>query len=312
MRHWLALGALLAVAPARARDAATDRNGGVEIREEPTVSAYARDSIPAPVQDEPTPFVVVDDGKARRGPPPDEVQKPHGYPHWVARQLERSRGWLDPFVGPEIFPEISVADRPVPSWNRIDDRLFIDNEAAVRLYVLDLVFPSTFADGERPRAFSQMELDLRIPIFLDQGRHHILMPLVGAIIPMQGAPTRENSGARMRLAYGVSTGSFAAHAWGGFDVAPDPLTDGPRRNLARYGLALGATFGEHIQIQANGEMENPRGEGFTLNTAAGLYYWPRSLPTIQLGLAGLLSMIEDAEFEVSRIGGVFELSYNFL
>lgn len=303
MRHAVLSCALLAwSATAAAQDAATD---DAEIHR-------ARRTWPAPAPDEPTPLVLVEEGQPRPPAPPDVVARKRGHALWVERHLEGGRRWIDPFLGPELYPEISVGDSAQPRWDRAQRELEIENALELKLYVLELRFPSTFADGGRPRAFSSRDADLRIPIRLDAGDHHRLLALVGALVPLVGGATEDNSGAHALLGYGYSRGTGTFQLYGGLAVEPDPFAPGPRerRSIARYGGSVGVGLGDHVDLHLDADLRNPRGAGYDLFVTPGVHFWPRRLPTLQIGLAALLALEEGLDLE--KVGGIFELSYNFL
>ncbi|MGI5860934.1 MAG: hypothetical protein ACOX6T_02635 [Myxococcales bacterium] len=283
----------------------------------PYVAAVEHDLRPAEqgatpeVQTEPD-FEVIEPGKGpiSKAPPTaalredesvrDEIPEPVWA--WPIQHLEASRNFPDPFLGGEVYPEVSIGTTTLAA--HVDKSKAIEFASTVDLsfYWLKVRFPviSTL-DGSRPEP--AVDFNLKVPFAIPGSDSNWLGVSWGATLSDSRPILADSS--RFELLYAYGGGVLAAQLRVGYGYRELLPGLGLRQGLL-YGAQLGLTLGK---VQPMVEVDGMRfvGGDDQISILPGVRFLPATLPTLQIGVAGLAVLGGN-----DRFGGLVELSYNFL
>ncbi len=115
---------------------------------------------------------------------------------------------------------------------------------------------------------------------------------------------------RLQAMWGYGGRLLATQLRVGYGYAQTFASSELRQGLL-YGAQLGLNLGK-VQplVEVDGVSFNDRGDQVTI--LPGLQFLPASLPTMQLGVSGLIGLTFDDSTLSNRYGAVIEASYNFL
>jgi hypothetical protein len=252
------------------------------------------------------------------GPTLDVDEEIHPMPEWSwpREHLERGRGFADPFIGPEVYPELSAGIQiraAVDSSRRV---ALYDQQVALGLYLVEIRFP-LIASRAGSACANQVLLDAKIPLSL--GKRHRFAFVWGVAIP-DGAPalTRNSRGEVLYTFSGRGGRALTLQVKLGYGY--EQLFVGePLRQAGLFGALAGLRIG-HFQpvVQVEGAMDLWAREN-RVALAPGLWVFPQSRDTVQLGASALVVLNGGQRSTPGRLGAITRsagviasLSYNFL
>lgn len=227
---------------------------------------------------------------------------------WPQRHLAAGRDFADPFLGVELYPEVSAG--LLVSAEDADDegRIAYGSWINLQLYALEVKVPLiSRLDGEdtSPNVRAALKIPFAIP-----GHPQHRVAVIGSAIIQDATPaiSRSSSG---QLMYGFGGGGFTVQVRGGYGYEQFQPSE-PLRLGALYGALLGFRAG-HFQPMVEFDAirtTGTRSDRFTLVPALRIF--PDRQDTLQIGVGGLLSFGRGSEMPNNRFGGTLDLSYNFL
>lgn len=259
-----------------------------------------------------TPHPVVEEHELRpadagaASPRPDEDLPPLPEWSWPREHLEGGRAFADPFIGPEVYPELSAGIQ-VRGGRAGSSRSFLyDQQVALNLYLVEVRFPLV-AYRSRSNLANQVFLDAKIPLAL--GPMHRLAFVWGVAIP-GGTPARTKN-SRGEVLYAFGSRALTAQLKLGYGYEPI-FIDEPLRQAVLFGALVGLRLGRFQPVlQVDGSRSPSAGES-RLALAPGLWFYPLSNDAVQLGASALVVLSGDGEGQTRRAGALATLSYNFL
>jgi hypothetical protein len=153
-----------------------------------------------------------------------------------------------------------------------------------------------------------VKLDFKVPFAIPGSDSNWLALLWGATL--SDTTPRLADSSRVELLYGYGGPLLAAQLRVGYGYGQSFPSSDLRQGLL-YGALLGLNLGA---VQPLVEVDGVRfvGRDDQLTLLPGVRLLPAKLPTLQLGLSGLVVLTRGDNEPSRRYGGLFELSYNFL
>jgi hypothetical protein len=249
-------------------------------------------------------LMPVEDG----GPPLGVDEEIHPMPEWSwpREHLDRGRGFADPFIGPEVYPELSASIQIRAAVDPSRRSALYDQQVALGLYLIEIRFP-LFASRGGSACANQVLLDAKIPLSLS--KKHRLAFVWGVAIP-DGAPAlTRNSRGEVLYALGGRALTLQIKLGYGYEQL---FIGEPLRQAGLYGALAGLRIG-HFQpvVQVEGAMDLWTREN-RVALAPGLWVFPHSRDTVQIGASALVVLNRGQPRAPRRLGAIASLSYNFL
>ncbi len=221
---------------------------------------------------------------------------------WPIQHLEASRNFPDPFLGEELYPEVSIGSTTLAAHVDATDAIEFASTVDLSLYWLAVRFPviSTL-NGSRPEP--SVDFNFKVPFAIPGSDSNWLGVSWGATLS-DARPSLDDS-SRFELLYAYGGGLLAAQLRVGYGYRESLPGLGLRQGLL-YGAQLGLSLG---RVQPMVEVDGMRlvGGDDQISILPGVRFLPATLPTLQLGVAGLAVLGGN-----DRFGGLVEISYNFL
>jgi hypothetical protein len=232
-----------------------------------------------------------------------------GYGVWdFARDhLDAQARFSDPFLGPELFPEVSAGTLLVGT--RQGGASTFEGKLNLELYWLSVRLPLEQVSTDPT---SRADLDVKLPLGFGHGRQVAL--LLGASVPLSGEPISK-AGGRVQVIVGRGGHTWDAQARLG--VASQAPEGQPAPDTVAQAL-FGASGGFHFRSWGRVELEVDGAAGRQgakrLAVAPGLRFFPTRQQDVSLGVAGLFKLQDQADqsFGARSLGGLLQLSYTFL
>lgn len=251
--------------------------------------------------------LVVEERGERPPPRVDEGLIPTPEWDWPRLHLEEGRAFADPFLGVELFPEISVGTSLAVARLAGVGQVAHQTSLDLNLYVLELkAWLSSGLDGRAspPR----IEAALKVPFAWPGAPSHRLALVWGALVQDAGPALSNSSRGELLYGWGASGFSLQARAGYGFEQL---FADQPLRQGLLWGALVGLRLGAFEPIlQADGfRAVLSRDDRVAL--LAGLRLHPGG-ENLQVGAAVLLVRVRGEQNPGNRAGAVLDLGYNFL
>ncbi|MBI5549314.1 MAG: hypothetical protein HY901_35970, partial [Deltaproteobacteria bacterium] len=228
---------------------------------------------------------------------------------WPRLHLLAGRPFADPFLGPELYPELSAGTLITAESLRPSGEIAYTSWIDLQIYLLEVKIPLiNRIDGGEPGA-ENVRVNLKFPYAIPGHESHRLMLVAGAVVQDSTPAISRSSSAQ--VIYGYGGHGFTAQLRGGYGY--DQFA--PSQRL-RLGLLYGALLGYRAgPIQPMVEFDAMRtsatqSDRFTLVPALRIF--PGREDTVQIGLGGLLSFSHGEDTPGRRFGAVFDVTYNFL
>ncbi len=259
-----------------------------------------------------TPYVALEEHRLRPVdagaplPADDERLSPMPEWSWPREHLEAGRAFADPFIGPEVYPELSAGIQLRGALADSGRALAYDQQVALNLYLVEIKFPLMAERGGSVGA-NPVFIDAKIPLELNPS--HRLAFVWGVALP-NGAPAQAKS-SRGEVLYAFGGGALSLQLKVGYGYEPlfrgDPLCQAVL--LGGFaGLRLGP-LQPVLQVEGSRALSARRTR---VALAPGLWVFPLSKDAVQLGVSALV-VLNGSEPEPSRrVGAVASVGYNFL
>ncbi len=271
-----------------------------------------------------THFEVVPRSSDRKVEVPSDEPAGIDLPVITTTHRDEGQAYLDPFLGREVFPELSaqlsmrfVQEKisNVGEPHGKDGRVALRGRVDVNLWVLDARVPFGAAEGENA---GPVELVLKAPF---SAGPHRFAPMVVFHVPTD----RGLEGSLVELAFGYH---YARDGFGlmlevsGFSGTHD-RRKGPRSaGMVGWDAVVSYLFGDvfGVVVEADGttaisehvESKPPSTGDTVVRLAPGFRFFPID-PGFSLGLAAVLTFVPDGYEGLTRDQGVlFDIGYTFL
>lgn len=294
----------------------------------PAAPAWAEDDAEAMKRlgvDE-TRFEVVERGSGEVPPEEEADPEPFGVDLPLLETTHRDAGlqYQDPFLGREVYPELSANVQTRFVTRRIanagephgkDGRMTLGGRVDLSLWVLDVRIPF---EMDRPNAERNIELVVKAPFAA--GRHSFA-PMLAFHAPIQEG--LDESVVELAVGYHYARAGFGLKLEVSAFSATHVRGRGPRSaGMVGYNGVLSYLFGDVVGIvlEADGttalsqrtSSARPKVGDTVLRVAPGLRFFPFD-PGFTIGVSGLLTFVPDGYSGLSRDQGVLlDLGYTFL
>lgn len=291
----------------------------------PAWPAWAEDDVAKTMKRlgvEETRFRVVDKKSAEAR----EAEDPAGVdlPLLDTKHREEGRQYLDPFIGREVYPEVSarlstgfvtrrIANGDEPHGR--DGKMTLGGRVDLSAWVLDVRIPF---DTDRPIQERSVELVLKAPF---SAGHHSFAPMLVFHAPI--AEGLDRSVAELALGYHYARAGFGLKLEVSAFNATHLRTRGPQSaGMVGYNGVLSYLIGDvvGIVVEADGttalsersSAAKPKVGDSVLRLAPGLRFFP-SDAGFAVGISGLLTFVPNGYLGMSRDQGVLlDVGYTFL
>ena len=265
-----------------------------------------------PIEGPAVPHPVIEEHKLmpvdESAPRPAVDEQVHALPEWAwpREHLEKGGAFADPFIGPEVYPEISAGVEVTAARIQSNRAVVYDDEIALSMYLLEIKFPLiAYNDGSIPA--TRVLFDLKIPLALSD--QHRLAFVWGASIPANGPLFSQSSRGELLYAFGGYGLTVQLKLGYGYEQL---FLDQPLRLAGLYGGLVSLRLGRFQPVvQVDGaRTTNTRANRVALTP--GLWIFPFARDTVQLGISALIVLSSDQNSPGDRYGALARLSYNFL
>jgi len=250
-------------------------------------------------------LVVVEEGTPRPVPVVEPPEKPPLW-DWATKHLAAGQVFADPFVGPEVYPEVSLGARMLAAHIEPSGAIGYRAGVSLSLYALDLEIPVfTTVDGGQLDP-GNVRANLKIPFSWPGAEQHRFAINWGAVVLDDGPSLSQSS--KFELLYGYGAGGFTAQLRAGYGYE-QLFADQPLRLGLVYGALLGFGTGTLQPVLEVSGLRTVTSEENEIVLVPGLRIHPAGVDYLQLGVGGLVVL---ATGDNERYGAVVDLSFNFL
>jgi hypothetical protein len=285
---------------------------------------------------EETEFVVADKRQTKLALPDSDESTKVDLPFLSTQHRDEGQAYLDPFVGREVFPELSaqlstqlvrqkLSNRGEPNGN--NGRVALGGRVDFNLWLLDVRVPfDTTDDSEN----APLELVAKAPFSL--GEHHFAPMLIAHVPTDDGI---DDSVIELAFGYHYARSGFAlklevsgfvgTHERRKGDRIPAGAIDPalrPSAGMFGWNGVVSYLIGDVVGIvfEADGvtaiseraEFTSPSAGDTLVTLAPGLRFFPVD-PGFSLGLAAVITLVPDDYVGVPRdLGVLFDFGYTFL
>ncbi len=230
---------------------------------------------------------------------------------WFERHLELGRTFADPFLGSEVFPEVSAGLSVFAAGTRPTGAVAFGSGLNVNLFFVDLVLPLiSRLDGTQ--SDERMQVNFKLPIPLPNTENHRFAFIFGNGFGASGGiPVTKKA----EMLYGMGYGGFGLQLNASWRL--EPFSAGQQLSPA---LGYGALFAYRVggvepMLELSGLREFGGGRGDRIDFVPGLRFYPGDRDNLQFGVGAIVGTGGNAgdfsDFGIRRLGGIADVSYNF-
>ncbi len=226
---------------------------------------------------------------------------------WPGKHLQDGARFVDSFIAPEIFPEVSVGTAVQGAEVTSSRAVTFQSQVVLSLWALEVRVP-VVSTIDREVTAPLVQFDLKVPFALPGHPDHRLMLTYGAAVLPAGPALSQTSRGQLFYGYGSKYFSLVLHAGYGVEQL---YADQPPRPGFLYGGTVGLRLGAfQPMVEADG-IRTVVTRGDRLAVVPGIRFFPDG-ENLQIGVGALLSFAQGEDSPGRRLGAVAELSYNFL
>lgn len=230
---------------------------------------------------------------------------------WFEDHLELGRRFADPFLGTEVFPEVSAGLSVYSAGTRPTGAVAFHSAVRANLFFLDLTLP-VISRLDGAQSTERLQVDLKIPIPLPRTEAHRFAFVFGnGFGATGGVPVTRKA----ELIYGLGLGGFGLQLAASWRLEP---FDGAGANSPAlgYGALFAWRFGGlQPVLEIAGLREFGGGRGDRIDLVPGMRFYPGERDNLQFGVGVIVGTGGEAgdfsDFGIRRLGAIADVSYNF-
>lgn len=235
-------------------------------------------------------------------------------PPIMQRRVSEHRDFIQPFLTPAVFPEISARLLNGGGYGSRGHAAELDQFLYLSAYLIDVYAPLLTLRHSAPVSPDTLRMNLKAPLIF--GRHAFTL-FVGGNLPTGGPWTDGGYNMMFGYALGGSLLSLQARVGFGFDQLIGEEV-GPRASSVLGDVAASVSLGQHARflVQADGRKILGQ-QGGTFRLWPGFRFYPLEEATLSFAVGAQLYMDSFTpsgaftSFDVRRAGAFFDIGYVF-